>query len=251
MNYEALLITTTEIGFQLLKNGAETYRVEDSVTHVLNAYNENLVDINVFAIPTCLIISFTTKDQVTYTKTKRILNRLQNIDRIVKINSLCRYITTNKPDIAYIDEQLEMIGNLKRYPFMFELFASCMTASVFTLFYNGSAIDALLAVFIGALVKINTTVMKKFKMNFFTTIIFNSFIIAAIAVLGYRIGLPVHYSSIIIGCYMLLVPGVAITNSARDFIAGDLLSGTLRLFEAFLIATSIALGSGIALALLR
>ncbi len=251
MNYDALLITTTEIGFQLLKNGAETYRVEDSVTHVLKAYNENLTDINVFAIPNCLIVSFTTTQNVTYTKTKRILNRNQNIDRIVKINSLCRYITANKPDIAYIDEQIEMIGNLKRYPFAFELFASCLTAGTFTLFYKGTSLDALFAVLIGAIVKCNTSVMKKFKMNFFTTIIFNSFIIAVFAVLFYRVGFPVHYDSIIIGCFMLLVPGVAITNSARDFIAGDLLSGTLRLFEAFLIATSIALGSGIAIALLR
>ncbi len=251
MNYDALLITTTEIGFQLLKNGAETYRVEDSVTHVLKAYSENITDINVFAIPNCLIISITTKDHITYTKTKRILNRLQNIDRIVKINSLCRYITENKPDISYIDEQLEIIGNLKRYPFPFELFASCLTASTFTLFYKGSALDAFWAMIIAALVKTNTSVMKKFKMNFFTTIIFNSFMIAVIAVLSYRIGFPIHYDSVIIGCFMLLVPGVAITNSARDYIAGDLLSGTLRLFEAFLIATFIALGSGIALALLR
>ncbi len=251
MNYDALLITTTEIGFQLLKNGAETYRVEDSVTHVLKAYSDNITDINVFAIPTCLIISITTKDHVTYTKTKRILNRLENIDRIVKINSLCRYITDNKPDIAYIDEQLEAIGNLKRYPFLFELFASCLTASTFTLFYKGTALDAFWSVPIAAIVKSNTTIMKNFKMNFFTTIIFNSFIIAMIAVLSHRIGFPIHYDSIIIGCYMLLVPGVAITNSARDYIAGDLLSGTLRLFEAFLIATFIALGSGIALALLR
>ncbi len=251
MNYEALLITTTEIGFQLLKNGAETYRVEDSVTHVLKAYSDNVADINVFAIPNYLIISITTKDQITYTKTKRVLHRGQNIDRIVKINSLCRYITQHKPEISYINEQLELIGNLKRYPLSFELFSSCLTAGVFTLFYKGSAFDAIWALVIGALIKINTTVMKKFKMNFFTTIIFNSFIIAVFAVVPYRFGVSLHYDSIIIGCFMLLVPGVAITNSARDFIAGDLLSGTLRLFEAFLIATCIALGSGVALSLLR
>lgn len=251
MNYEALLITTTEIGFQLLKNGAETYRVEDSVTHVLKAYSESLQDINVFAIPTCLIISITTKDHVTYTKTKRINHRLQNIDRIVKINSLCRYITANKPEISYIDEQLAGIENMRRYPFYMEMIASCMTASVFTLYYKGTFLDALWAVMLGALVKTNTTVMKKYKMNFFSSIIFNSFIVAVIAVQSYQMGVPLHYSSIIIGCFMMLVPGVAITNAARDFIAGDLLSGTMRLFEAFLIAISIALGSGIAVALLR
>lgn len=60
MDYNALLLTTTEIGFQLLKNGAETYRVEESLTYVLKAYNRELTDINIFAIPSCVIVSFTT-----------------------------------------------------------------------------------------------------------------------------------------------------------------------------------------------
>lgn len=251
MNYDALLITVTEIGFQLLKNGAETYRVEDSVTHVLKAYNDDIKDINVFAIPTSLIVSFTTKDNITHTKTKRVLNRLQNIDRIVKINSLCRYICNNKPSIDYIDEQLQMIENLKRYPFYLELAANSMAASGFTLFYGGGLIEAVVAVFIGALLKYTTTGMKKFKLNSFTAITLNSFLIAFLAYTAFRLGIASQYDSVIIGCFMLLVPGVAITNAARDFIAGDVLSGTIRISEAILVATSIALGSGIALSIFR
>lgn len=251
MNYDALLITVTEIGFQLLKNGAETYRVEDSVTHVLKAYNDDIKDINVFAIPTSLIVSFTTKDNITHTKTKRVLNRLQNIDRIVRINSLCRYICKNKPSIDYIDEQLQIIENLKRYPFYLELAANSMAASGFTIFYGGGLIEAIVAVFIGALLKYTNTGMKKFKLNSFTGITINSFLIAFLAYTAFRLGITRQYDSVIIGCFMLLVPGVAITNAARDFIAGDVLSGTIRISEAILVATSIALGSGIALSIFR
>ena len=43
---------------------------------------------------------------------------------------------------------------------------------------------------------------------------------------------------------MLLVPGLAITNAIRDTIAGDFLAGLTKAAEAFLIAISIAVGSG-------
>jgi uncharacterized membrane protein YjjP (DUF1212 family) len=43
---------------------------------------------------------------------------------------------------------------------------------------------------------------------------------------------------------MLLVPGLAITNAMRDMMSGDLVSGTARAIEAFLISVAIAAGSG-------
>ena len=48
----------------------------------------------------------------------------------------------------------------------------------------------------------------------------------------------------IVGCLMILVPGIAITNSLRDIIDGNYLSGQARLFEAFFIAIAIAAGVG-------
>jgi uncharacterized membrane protein YjjP (DUF1212 family) len=43
---------------------------------------------------------------------------------------------------------------------------------------------------------------------------------------------------------MNLVPGVAITNSMRDIIAGDLVAGLTKLTEALIIGTAIAIGTG-------
>ena len=48
---------------------------------------------------------------------------------------------------------------------------------------------------------------------------------------------------------MLFVPGLAITNAIRDTIAGDLVSGLTRAAEAFFVAISIAVGTGIVLSL--
>ncbi|MFQ7474032.1 MAG: threonine/serine exporter family protein, partial [Anaerovoracaceae bacterium] len=57
------------------------------------------------------------------------------------------------------------------------------------------------------------------------------------------------YEPIIIGSIMLFVPGVAITNSIRDFLSGDMLSGIARMTEAVLTAVSLAAGAGVMLKL--
>jgi len=48
--------------------------------------------------------------------------------------------------------------------------------------------------------------------------------------------------TIIIGAIMPFVPGLILTNAVRDFIYGDLLSGSSRFFEAILVGTSVAVG---------
>lgn len=53
-----------------------------------------------------------------------------------------------------------------------------------------------------------------------------------------------NVDNLIIGAVMPLVPGVAITNSFRDILAGHLISGTARGTEA--IFTAAAIGVGIA-----
>ena len=50
---------------------------------------------------------------------------------------------------------------------------------------------------------------------------------------------------------MALVPGLVITNFMRDIIAGDMISGLSKLSEALLTGTGIALGTGLALSLIR
>uniref|UniRef100_UPI003AB8B584 threonine/serine exporter family protein n=1 Tax=Anaerotignum lactatifermentans TaxID=160404 RepID=UPI003AB8B584 len=52
---------------------------------------------------------------------------------------------------------------------------------------------------------------------------------------------------IVIGSIVPLLPGVPLTNSIRDFLNGDYLSGTIRMIDAVLVACCIALGVGIVL----
>ena len=57
-----------------------------------------------------------------------------------------------------------------------------------------------------------------------------------------RIGPQLHADKILIGIIMLLIPGIMLTNSIRDILLGDIISGSLRLVEAILMAATLALG---------
>ena len=72
-----------------------------------------------------------------------------------------------------------------------------------------------------------------------------SALVSILAIVFFAVGLPVHYDKIIIGAIMPLVPGIPLTNSIRDFINSDYLSGTIRLIDALLTAFCIAVGVGI------
>ena len=70
MNCDALLNLAMEIGCQLMRSGAEIYRVEESVYRLLQAYGGE--DAQVFAIPSCLIVSLRASDGHPVTRMRRI-----------------------------------------------------------------------------------------------------------------------------------------------------------------------------------
>ena len=83
------------------------------------------------------------------------------------------------------------------------------------------------------------------------TNVLGSIFISILAILFAFTGLPIHYDKIIIGGIMPLVPGIPLTNSIRDFINSDYLSGSIRLIDALLTAFCIAVGVGIVITIVQ
>jgi uncharacterized membrane protein YjjP (DUF1212 family) len=79
--------------------------------------------------------------------------------------------------------------------------------------------------------------MNQILINVVTT-----FLVSSLAILSVKAGLGSDANEIIIGNIMLLIPGIALTNSLRDMISGDIISGLLRFLDAILVAAAIAAG---------
>jgi uncharacterized membrane protein YjjP (DUF1212 family) len=73
-----------------------------------------------------------------------------------------------------------------------------------------------------------------------------SLVVGLVAMFFVQIGVGSNLDTIIIGAVMPLVPGLLITNAARDLIAGHLVSGLSKGADAGL--TALAIGAGISAA---
>ena len=101
------------LGELLVKNGAETYRVEDSVLRICKSRGYN--HINCFSTPTVIIISDDKFDGLCFMKT--IDSRGINLNKVSLLNNFSReFVNMVDPDIEEEIEKLHEIDKLKTYP---------------------------------------------------------------------------------------------------------------------------------------
>lgn len=244
MDYRCLLDITTELGYELAMSGAETFRVEESITRICAAYGVNA---EVFAIPNCLTVSLETEDQKPMTRMRRIGHHGTDLDAVERYNSLSRKLCAEKPEPNIAKKWLhEAIADRRQFPLWIYLLGNILTASGFTLAYYGSITDTICAGLCGLFIGLINYFLGRMKVNMFFSTIASAFAMGLIAYTAGSFGLLVNTDGVVISSLMLLVPGLLFTNALRDIIYGDTNSGINRIVQVLLIGVAIALGTGFA-----
>lgn len=241
MKLEEILDTSLLVGYHLLCNGADIYRVEQSIDYICKAYG--LEEVHVFAIPGSIVVTISNQEE-SLTKTKRIVRRNINLDAVEKFAAFSRYICANLPEYPEVTERVENILSIPPRGLGWQYTARMLSGASFCLFSGGSFLDCMVSAFIGAFIIFLTRLMEHMEANSFFITIFCSF---SATLIGGKMGAwfsgTLHGDTIVIGGIMLLVPGIALANSMRDFIASDTLTGLYRMSEAFLVALGVAIGA--------
>lgn len=244
--HDALLNLAAELGSGLMQNGAETSRVEESVRRFVNAYHES--EVEVFAVANCIILSITLDDASTIMKQKRVLKRRVNLQRVSRLNNLCRRACAARPPLEQVRTALEGITQQKDYPDWVLVMSSALAAGAFTLLFGGGWQDALCSLAIGAVLRVVCELLRRMgARDVFVSIVGGGLVMAG-AMSCVSMGIVAQADKTAIGALMNLVPGVALMISMRDLISGDYFSGQLRLIEALMTATALALGAGVVMA---
>ena len=236
-----LIDLASDLGYELAMSGAETFRVEESVSRVLSAYGLNA---EVFAIPNDLIVTVLTKKGLPITRMRRIGSHGNDLDSVERLSALSRSFCLHTPAPQEAQQQLaDTLANRRAYsPAMLGL-GNFLGAFGFCLFFGGSVPDALCAGVCGLLVGLVTEVLGKRRVSQFFITIAAAFFMAWLA---YGLGVAricQRTDAVIIGALMILVPGLLFTNAMRDIIYGDTNSGLNRVVQVFLVAAAIALGT--------
>ena len=241
MDVYELLHVATFAGKIMLESGGETYRSEEIIWRICKIYGAE--EAESFVTPTGIMVSVCHENK-TFSLIRRVSTRTVDLNKVDKVNDLSRNILSRNLSVSDLKRELKLIDEGERYSLTINVIISALGAFCFVFLFNGTFRDGIAAFFIGLVIKIISIKFSELNINPFFINSICAGITAIIAIIFFKIGLSKNIDTTIIASIMLLVPGLAITNAIRDTISGDLLAGLTRAAEAFLVAISIAIGTG-------
>jgi uncharacterized membrane protein YjjP (DUF1212 family) len=244
-----ILSLAVEIGDSLLRNGAEVYRVEDTVLHILEAYE--VEDYDVYVLSNGIFASANEDSEDACSMIRHVPLGTTHLGRIAALNQLSREICSHECSLIDAWDRLDECNSIPYSSTRSQIFFCGLGCAGFAYLFGGTWIDAGVAFFIGVLLQIFLDILGIRQPSKFITNILGSAAVTLLALLAYSTGAPLLYDKIIIGSIMPLVPGIALTTSIRDFFNGDYLSGAIHMIDAILTAFCIAVGVGAVITLYR
>lgn len=243
--YTDLLTGLLNMAEAMLVCGSEITRVEDTVTRMGLAYGA--VDMNVFVITSCIIITIGTPDGQEMTQTRRVLVAGgTDFVKLEKFNDLSRRCCAGKVDAADLAGEVARIDAMA--PSRWRLYVgSVLAAGGFAVFFGGSLLDGAVAALFALLICTLQEKLLPISMNQLSFNLICSVIVGVLTGICTNLIAPLHMDKIMIGYIMLLIPGLAMTNAVRNVLVGNTISGIMRLIEAVLWAAALALGFMIAM----
>lgn len=245
MQHKLLLKFAMQAGEIMLRSGAETSRVEDTIGRILSVYNLDVVE--AFVTPTGIFATIDDEAIEMTTLVKRIRYRSTRLDKVALVNDLSRKFVAGNIALPDAMIQLNKIDQTPPYPPYISISATGLVSAFFTVVFGGNLRDCVVSLIIGTFLGFMQHYFIKAKSSRFLIDLIGGCLIGTLALLFTKLIPMTNLDPVIIGSIMPLVPGVAITNAIRDTIEGDLLSGVSRGVEAFFVAVSIATGVGIVL----
>ena len=238
-----LLVLATLAGRIMLKAGAETYRVEDTVERIILS-RKDIQYVDAFVIPTGIFISLEYKGElISYIK--RIKSISIDLNKISLVNEFSRSFINSEVSLEEGINQLKKINKINIYSNIEKALSGSFASGFFCLLFEGSALDFIGTIIASFIVISMLNFLSKYDLTFFIDRFFGAMLASFAAFLLIAIGMGSNIDKVIIGAIMPLVPGVAITNSIRDTMSGDFISGLSRGMEAIFAAFAIAFGVGI------
>ena len=236
---DRVLDIAMEIGVNLLKCGAEISRVENTISYICKAYGAT--DIDVFAIPTLIVATIVINGNAYTSKVKRNYTVSTDLYRLEKFNKLSRFICKEKPSLESVKAKAKEIQDMKDYNLALIYLGSFLTSFGFAIIFGGTIRDGLAAGIVALIMTFFLRVQKKTFNQMIHTLLC-SLIGGFFSVVMCWIGIGENIAYVMIGAIMIVIPGLMVATSIKDIMCDDILSGTLRLFQALVSTAAIVAG---------
>lgn len=226
----------TEAGHIMLENGAEIFRVEETMERITRHYG---IDSGRFFV---LSNGILTSGGTRYSNVEFIPFKGAQLEKVVAVNRLSRAIEKGGCTIQEARERLSEIKNMKAKPFLEQVMGSAVGSGAFCAIFGGSYLDCAASFVTGLLLYVFVLMVSRRGMSKIVTNILGSILATALSVVFMRIGFGEHPGNMIIGSLIPLIPGVPFTNGIRDLANEDYIAGSTRMIDALTVFFCIAAG---------
>jgi len=240
---EEVLDLALMAGHILLENGAEIYRVEETIDRICGYYGVNSE--NAFVLSNGIFLTAGSARESFFAKVQHIPVSGTHLNKVAAVNQLSREIVEGKHTIqdAYrILEEIRTMPGKKRW---MQTLASGVGSAAFCIFFGGTFGDSLAAFAAGICLYLYVLWLSVPHLSKIVGNIGGGALVTVVCCLLYLMGVGENLNFMMIGTIMPLVPGVAFTNSIRDVADGDYISGSVRMLDALLVFFCIAMGVGL------
>lgn len=237
-------------GQLIVESGGEIFRVEETVTRMGRAFG--LKDVESFAVPSGLFVSYRLGDGSAETAVRRLRAGDTNLDRVDRVNAVSRQVEagalTPRDALAALEE-IRRIPRTLRERWLPAAAALC--AAGFSLMFGGLMPEFLAAGVTAAAVQAFCMLLGRIGMRQLTTVLAGGVLSTLLPMLACTLYRPLLLEAAVAGALMPLVPGLAMTNAVQDTMRGDMVAGLSHGLQAVLTACVIAGGALVASALVQ
>ena len=176
MDTQLLLKTAMLAGEIMLRSGAETYRVEDTMHHILKTA-DHIEMAEVLVIMTGISATIKLENEKAVTVTKRVEERDTNLKLVVDVNEISRQYCG---DDLTLEQAYEKLSMLKQFEFSRKTTNLAMmgVGVGFTIFFGGSIADTGAAIVVGLFLVAFVSAGQDLKFHPFIQDIFAGFGVA-------------------------------------------------------------------------
>lgn len=243
-----LLHLALDAGEIMIQNGAETYRVQDTMLRILATAGQEKTDAH--ALVTLLVATLPKTDGSPLSMMRAIHSRSVNFQKVCAVNEMSRHFVSGVISLDEATKRLEEIRKQRAYLPPTHIIGYGLISSCFSFLGCHSLSIGFVSFFTGLLAGILMLHLGSKKMPYFLPTFLCGCFIALLAC-GLSPLLPADsMDDIIIGGIMPLLPGVTFSKSMGDLMEGNLISGYTKAIEALVIAASLAGGVGLILSYL-
>ena len=242
VNYQRqVLDTAMKAGCLLLGNGAEIFRVEETIQRICCHYG--VESASTFVLSNGIFITAGSREEPYYSSVRHLPSWVTRLDKVTAVNQLSREIEEKGYSVEEVRRRLEKTEQLPGRPKAAQILVAGAACACFCFLFGGSVKD-IIADFFTGLAVYAFVLMVCGHFSKITGNVLSGALIVLCCLFFYHCGIGEHLRPLVMGTILLLVPGLPFTNGIRDLADGDYISGAVRLLDAVLVFMSVGAGAG-------